>query len=65
MQAVVGQPTLHVIMHVLCIGLRRHSGEIAGTIFADSLCRFWGQVLWHLWIGRARHLWVRLLSGGY
>ena len=56
-----------VIMHVWCFGLMVHSGEITGKIYVglflpvcvflfsrNLLERFWGQVLWHLWNGRAR-----------
>ena len=59
-----------VIMHVLYFGLRGHSGKIADTIFVIPLflviwfflcsrdSSFWwgGTLVWHLWIGRARHL---------
>ena len=48
-----------VIMHVWYVG---HLGKIADTIYVrplflllEFLCRFWEQVLWHLWIGRARY----------
>ena len=57
------------VMHVWCSGLMEHPGEIAGKIFVKTsfsplfvflLSRIsgflWcGVVLWHLWIGRARH----------
>ena len=57
------------VMHVQCSGLRGHPGEIAGKIFVRpffsplfvfllsriSGCLWGGVVLWHLWIGRARH----------
>ena len=50
-------------------GLRGLPGEIAGKSYVRlllspnlfflisrySLKRWWGQVFWHLWIGRARH----------
>ena len=59
-----------VIMHVWFIGLKGHSGEIAGVnnirllflligffLFSrNSRERFWGSVLWYFWIERARHL---------
>ena len=58
-----------VIMHVWFFGLRGHSGEIAGEnnvrplsllygvfLFSrNSRERFWGLILLHLWVGRARH----------
>ena len=58
-----------VMMHVWFIGPRWHFGEIAGIINKVRLfslfCRFsvesefsgkvWRSILWHLWIGRARH----------
>ena len=50
-----------VIMHVWFIGLTVHVGEIAGSplrvcLFSrNSRVRFWGLILWHLWIGRAKH----------
>ena len=58
-----------VIMHVWFIGLRRHSGEIAGKnkvrplfspyevfLFSrNSLKWFWGLIFWYLWIGRAKN----------
>ena len=58
-----------VIMHVWFIGIRGHSGEIAGkkqykTSFSpfwvflfgrNPTKRFWGLLLWHFWAGRARH----------
>ena len=51
------------------LGSRELSREIAGTIYVrpflspvcvclfsrNSLERFWGQVIWHLWIGMARN----------
>ena len=58
-----------VIMHVWFIGPEGHPGEIAGKnnirplfllfwvfLFSrNSTKYFWVLVLWHLWIGRARH----------
>ena len=58
-----------VMMHVWFIGHREHFGEFAGKstvrplfllfcfyLFSrKSRVRFWGLILWHLWIGRARH----------
>ena len=58
-----------VILHVWFMGLRGHIGEFAGKrmvrplfllfcvfLFSrNSRERFWGSVLWHLWVGRARH----------
>ena len=58
-----------VIVHV-CFVVKRHFGENAGKrqvrplfllswffVFSrNSRVRFWGLILWHLWIGRARHL---------
>ena len=55
-------PVSMVMRHVWFIGLRRHFGEIAGKGYArfflfgrNSWVRFWGLILWHLWIGRAKH----------
>ena len=56
-------------MHVWFIGIERHFGELAGKnnvrplfllqwffLFSrNSRVRFWGLILWHLWIGRAKH----------
>ena len=58
-----------VMMHVWYFRLTEHYGEFAGRSTVSSLfllflvflfCRnsrkwFWGLILWHLWIGRARH----------
>ena len=58
-----------VIMHVRFIGIKGHSGEIAGknidkTSFSpfwvflfsrNPTKRFWGLIIWHIWDGRARH----------
>ena len=57
-----------VVMHVWFIGLKGHSGEIAGKgketslsplwvflLGRNSRVRFWGLVLWYLWIGRAKN----------
>ena len=56
------------MMHAWFIGLRVHFGEIAAKnkirllfsfrvflLSRNSLVRFWGVVVWHLWIGRVRH----------
>ena len=62
-------PVSVVMMHVWFIGLRGHCGEIAGKstvrplfllqgffLFSrNSRVRFWGLILWYLWIGRAKH----------
>ena len=61
MLALVGLPGLHGYNAFLAFWFSgEHCGEIAGTfkifLFSrNSSYRFWGQVLWHLWIGRARH----------
>ena len=58
-----------VMMHVWFIGIKEHSGEIAGKqnmrplfllyVFfcfsRNSREGFWGLILWHFWAGRARH----------
>ena len=58
-----------VIMHVWFIGLKGHSGEIAGInnvrplfllfwvfLFSRNPTRhFLGLIFWHFWAGRARH----------
>ena len=58
-----------VIMHVRFIGIKGHFGGIAGKSMVrplfllqgfflfgrNSRVRFWGLILWHLWIGRAQH----------
>ena len=71
------------VTRVWYFALRAHSGEIAGKIFVrffspiraflfsqKLLKRFWGQVIWHLWIGRAgnpgpsvRHVAVEVFDG--
>ena len=54
------------MMHVRYIGLQGHSGKTSFfpawvfLVSRYSLVRFWGAVLWYLWIGRARHPWPRL-----
>ena len=56
-------------MHVKFLGFKGHPGEIAGknkvrplfllvrvVLFCrNSRVRFWGLVLWYLWMGRAKH----------
>ena len=58
-----------VMIHAWFIGLRGHIGEFAGennvshlfllpgffSVSRHSRARFWGLILWHLWIGRAKH----------
>ena len=69
MLALPGQPSLHGYYACMVYWNRGHFGELAGgnhhkTSFPPSLVflfsrnltkRFWGLILWHLWIGRARH----------
>ena len=69
MLASVGQPSLHgydaFMVHWVQIALRRHrTQKYCKTSFSpfgvflfgrNSTVRFWGLILWHLWIGRARH----------
>ena len=57
-----------VMMHVWFIGIKGHSGEIAGKdnkrplflligfLFSrNPTKRFWWLIFWHFWAGRARH----------
>ena len=69
MQALVGQPSLHgydtcmvyCVKGALCRICRQKHGKTSFFSFQGFLCsrnsrfRFWGLILWHLWIGRARH----------
>ena len=53
------------IMHIWQIGIKGNCRQIhSKTSFSlvwgfllcrNSLCRFWGVILWYLWIGRAGH----------
>ena len=69
MLALAGQPSLHGYDACLFFGLRGHFGGNCRQIQSktsfspfcvfllsrNSLERFWGVLVWHLWIGRARH----------
>ena len=69
MLALVGQPSLHGYDACMVYSVKGHSGEIAGKqnirplfLLPGFFClveillkKFWGLILWHLWIGRARH----------
>ena len=69
MLALVGQPVSMVIMHMWFIGIKGALREIAGKSMVRSLFLLVGSfcllrirgygsgglILWHLWIGRARH----------
>ena len=70
MLALVGQPSLHgydaCMVYWSKGALRRNCGQKqCETSFSpfrvflfgrNSRIRFWGLVIWHLWVGRARHL---------